>query len=108
VTDKTLHATDADFEAIVLQSDQPVLVDFWAPWCMPCKAIAPYLDQLAAEYDGRAKVVKVNIEDHPNIGRRYNARSIPMLLVFKDGQVQDTQIGVVSKQHLAQMIDKSL
>ena len=75
---------------------------------MPCKAIAPYLDQLAAEYDGRAKVVKVNIEDHPNIGRRYNARSIPMLLVFKNGQVQDTQIGVVSKQHLAQMIDKSL
>ncbi len=108
MTDKILHATDADFDAIVLQSDQPVLVDFWAPWCMPCKAISPFLEQLADEYDGRAKVVKVDIQDHPNIGRRFNARSIPMLLVFKNGQVQDTQIGLVGKQHLAQMLDKAL
>jgi thioredoxin 1 len=108
VTDKILHATDADFDALVLQSDQPVLVDFWAPWCTPCKAISPFLEQLADEYDGRAKVVKVDIQDHPSIGRRFNARSIPMLLVFKNGQVHDTQIGLVGKQHLAQMLDKAL
>jgi thioredoxin 1 len=108
VTDKILHATDTDFDTIVLQSDQPVLVDFWAPWCQPCKAISPFLEQLAEEYDGRAKIVKVDIEAHPNLGRRYNARSIPMLLTFKGGQVQGTQIGMVGKQHLAQMLEKAL
>jgi thioredoxin 1 len=108
VSDKVLHASDADFDALVLQSDQPVLVDFWAPWCAPCKMIAPILDDLAESYDGRAKVVKVDIQDHPNLGRRFNARSIPMLLVFKNGQVHDTQIGAVGRPRLAQMIDKAL
>jgi len=108
VNDKILHATDADFDALVLQSEQPVLVDFWAPWCAPCKMIAPVLDDLADAYEGRAKIVKVDIQDHPNLGRRFNARSIPMLLMFKDGQVQDTQIGLVGRPRLAQMIDKAL
>jgi thioredoxin 1 len=108
VTDKILHATDADFDAIVLQSDQPVLVDFWAPWCMPCKAISPLLEQLAEEYDGRAKIVKVDVEAHPAVGRRYGVRNIPLLLMFKSGQVQDTLIGSVGKSHLAQMLDKTL
>jgi thioredoxin 1 len=108
VSDKIAHATDADFDALVLQSDVPVLVDFWAPWCGPCKMIAPFLEQLADEYDGRARVVKVDVQDHPNLGRRFNARSIPMLLVFKNGQVHGTQIGAVGKPQLAQLIDKAL
>jgi thioredoxin 1 len=108
VSDKIIHATDADFDAHVIESDVPVLVDFWAPWCGPCKMIGPFLDQLADEYDGRAKVVKVDIEAHPNLGRRFNARSIPMLLTFKGGQVHGTQIGAVGKPQLAQLIDKAL
>lgn len=108
MSDKIAHATDADFDALVLQSDVPVLVDFWAPWCSPCKMIAPFLDQLADEYEGRAKVVKVDIEANPNLGRRFNARSIPMLLTFKNGQVHGTQIGAVGKPHLAKLIDKAL
>jgi thioredoxin 1 len=108
VSDKISHATDADFDALVLQSDVPVLVDFWAPWCAPCRMIAPSLDQLADEYDGRAKIVKVDIEAHPNLGRRFNARSIPMLLTFKNGQVHGTQIGAVGKPQLAQLIEKAL
>ncbi|MEQ1511999.1 MAG: thioredoxin [Lysobacteraceae bacterium] len=108
MSDKITHATDADFDALVLQSDVPVLVDFWAPWCGPCKMIAPFLDQLADEYAGRARIVKVNIEDEQKLGRRFNARSIPMLLVFKGGQVHGTQIGAVGKPHLAQLIDKAL
>ena len=108
MSDKIAHATDADFDALVLQSDVPVLVDFWAPWCSPCKMIAPFLDQLADEYEGRAKVVKVDIEANPNLGRRFNARSIPMLLTFKNGQVHGTQIGAGGKPQLAQLIDKAL
>lgn len=108
MSDKISHATDADFDTLVLQSDVPVLVDFWAPWCSPCRMIAPFLDQLADQYDGRARIVKVNIEDQPNLGRRFNARSIPMLLVFKGGQVHGTQIGAVGKPQLAQLIDKAL
>lgn len=108
MSDKIAHATDADFDALVLQSDVPVLVDFWAPWCAPCKMIAPFLDQLADDYDGRARIVKVDVEAQPNLGRRYNARSIPMLLTFKNGQVHGTQIGAVGKQQLAQLIEKAL
>jgi thioredoxin 1 len=108
VSDKISHATDADFVALVLQSDVPVLVDFWAPWCAPCRMIAPSLDQLADEYAGRARIVKVDIEAHPNLGRRFNARSIPMLLTFKNGQVHGTQIGAVGKPQLAQLIEKAL
>ena len=108
MSDKIIHATDDDFDAIVLESDVPVLVDFWAPWCGPCLTIAPFLSQLADEYEGRAKVVKVDVQDHPNLGRRFGARSIPMLLMFKDGQVHGNQIGAVGKAQLAQLVDKSL
>ncbi len=108
VSDKVIHATEADFDTHVLESDVPVLVDFWAPWCVPCKMIAPLLDQLADEYEGRAKIVKVDIQEHQKLGMRFNARSIPMLLTFKNGQVHGTQIGAVGKPQLAQLIDKAL
>jgi len=108
MSDKIIHATDADFDSVVLQSDQPVLVDFWAQWCGPCKMIAPALDELAQAYDGRAKIVKVDIDQNRNVAMKYHVRSIPMLLVFKDGQVQGTQIGAVGKPQLAQLIDKAL
>lgn len=108
MSDKVIHATDADFDAAVLESDQPVLVDFWAQWCGPCKAIAPALDQLAEEYDGRAKVVKIDIDQNRGTALKYHVRSIPMLLLFKGGQVQATQIGAVGKAQLGQMIEKAL
>ena len=108
MSDTVLHATDADFDSHVLQSDVPVLVDFWAPWCGPCKMIAPALDQLAGEYAGKAKVVKVDVDQNPATAMTFRVRSIPMLLVFKDGQIHGQQIGAVGKAQLAQLIDKAL
>lgn len=108
MSDKVIHATDANFDQTVLQSGEPVLVDFWAEWCGPCKMIAPALDDLADTYDGRAKVVKVNVDENRATAMKYHVRSIPMLLLFKDGQVQATQIGAVGKAQLAQMLDKAI
>ena len=108
MSDSVLHATDADFDSHVLQSDVPVLVDFWAPWCGPCKMIAPALDQRAGEYAGKAKVVKVDVDQNPATAMKFRVRSIPMLLVFKDGQIHGQQIGAVGKAQLAQLIDKAL
>ena len=108
MSDNVIHATDADFTQQVLESDVPVLVDFWAPWCGPCRMIAPALDQLATEYAGKAKVVKIDIDQNQATALKYHVRSIPMLLVFKNGQVQDTQVGAVGKPQLAQLIDRSL
>ena len=108
MSDKVKHVGDADFDAAVLQSSEPVLVDFWAEWCGPCKMIAPALDELAETYDGRARIVKVNVDHNRATAMKYHVRSIPMLLLFKNGQVQDTQIGAVGKAQLSQMIDKAL
>jgi len=108
VSDKVTHVGDADFDAAVLQSDTPVLVDFWAEWCGPCKMIAPVLDELAEAYDGKLKVVKLNVDENRGSAMKYHVRSIPMLLLFKDGQIQATQIGAVGKGQLTQMIDKGI
>jgi thioredoxin 1 len=108
VSDKVIHATDADFDAAVLQSSEPVLVDFWAPWCGPCKMIAPALDELAETYAGKAKIVKVDVDQNQATAIKYHVRSIPMLLVFKDGQVHGTQIGAVGKAQLGQLIERAL
>lgn len=96
------------FQCEVLESDVPVLVDFWAPWCGPCRMIAPMVDQVAINYAGRAKVVKVDIDQNQEIAMRYHVRAIPTLLLFKNGQVQGTQVGAVSMGALAQMIEKNL
>ena len=102
------HVSDDQFEAQVLKSAEPVLVDFWAEWCGPCKMIAPLLDDLATTYKGRLKVAKINIDHNQKTPRNYNVRGIPTLMIFKDGKVQATQIGAVSKTQLAQMIDKAI
>ena len=108
MSDKVTHVGDADFDAAVLQSSEPVLVDFWAEWCGPCKMISPVLDELAEAYDGKLKVKKVNVDENRATAIKYHVRSIPMLLLFKDGQVHATQIGAVGKGQLTQMIDKAL
>jgi len=108
VSEKVMHVGDADFETAVLQSSEPVLVDFWAEWCGPCKMIAPALDELADTYAGRVKIVKVNVDHNRATAMKFHVRSIPMLLMFKGGQVQATQIGAVGKAQLAQLIDKAL
>jgi len=100
--------TDADFEAQVLQSDLPVLVDFWAPWCGPCRMIAPALDALSAEYTGRVRVVKLDIDQNSNIALAYQVRSIPLLLVFKGGEVVARQVGAVGQAQLRQLIESAL
>ncbi|HRO64074.1 thioredoxin [Thermomonas sp.] len=102
------HATDADFQTHVLDADVPVLVDFWAPWCGPCRMIAPALEKIADNYAGKAKVVKVDVDQNQQTALKYHVRSIPMLLLFKGGAVQDTSIGLVPESKLTQMLDKAL
>jgi thioredoxin 1 len=108
VSEHIAHVTDDQFENQVLKSDTPVLVDVWAEWCGPCKMIAPILDDLAATYDGRLKVAKINIDHNQKTPRNYNVRGIPTLMIFRDGKVQATQIGAVSKTQLTQIIDKAI
>jgi thioredoxin 1 len=103
-----IHVNDVDFEKEVLKSDQPALVDFWAPWCGPCKAIGPVVEELAESYKGRVKMAKMNVDDNPRTSATYGVRSIPTLLLFKGGKVFDTLIGLVSKERLEEFIKKSL
>ncbi|MGC1275450.1 MAG: thioredoxin [Planctomycetaceae bacterium] len=101
-----LEFTDGNFSTEVLSSDQPVLVDFWAPWCGPCKMIAPTVEQIAGEYAGKVRVGKVNTDENPQIAASHNISSIPTLLLFKGGEVVDQTIGVTPKQQLTAMLDK--
>jgi thioredoxin 1 len=107
-SDRIFTITDATFAADVLQSPIPVLVDFWGEWCGPCKAIAPLLEQLAADYGGRLKIAKVELDKNQKTALAYNVRSAPTLLLFKDGKVQATQMGLVSRAQLTRVIDAVL
>lgn len=98
--------TDTSFEQEVLQSDKPVLVDFWAEWCGPCRMIGPIVDELAKEYDGKAKFTKVDVDSNPEISMKFNIRSIPTLLIFKGGKVVDQIIGAVPKSHLTKKLNE--
>ncbi len=99
------QVTDATFEQEVLKSDLPVLIDFWAPWCGPCRTIAPIVDELAQEYAGRLKVVKMNVDDNPATPGRYGVRGIPNLILFKAGEVKDQIVGAVPKAQLAKAVE---
>ena len=103
-----VHISDESFEEEVLQSERPVLIDYWAEWCGPCKMIAPVLDEIATEYSDRLKVVKLNIDDNPQTPPKYGIRGIPTLMVFKNWQVEATKVGAVSKAQLTAFLDDSL
>ena len=103
-----VHTSDARFDADVLKSDKPVLLDFWAEWCGPCKAIAPILDDLAKDYAGRVKIAKLNIDDNRQTPVKYGVRGIPTLILFKNGAPEAQQVGLVGKSKLAALLDQHL
>jgi len=107
-SEKIVNVTDATFEAEVLKSDKPTLIDFWASWCAPCKAIAPIVDELAVEYEGKVKVTKMNVDENPATPSKFGVRGIPTLILFKGGQVVEQKVGAVPKAQLADMLKKAL
>ena len=108
MSDSVLHVTDSDFNDVVLKAAGPVLVDYWAEWCGPCRMIAPVLDEIAKEYAGKLTVAKLNIDDNPNTPSHYGVRGIPTLMLFKNGEVEATKVGALTKSQLAAFIDSNI
>jgi thioredoxin 1 len=108
VSDQIVYTSDANFDNDVLKSSVPVLVDYWAEWCGPCKMIAPILDEIAGDYQGKLKIAKVNVDENQQVTQKYGIRSIPTLMIFKDGNVQAQKVGAMSKSQLAAFIETNL
>lgn len=108
MSDSIVHVTDSNFEDEVINTEGPVLVDYWADWCGPCKMIAPILDEVAQEYAGKLKIAKLNIDENPGTPPKYGIRGIPTLMLFKGGNVEATKVGAVSKSQLTAFIDSNL
>lgn len=108
MSNKTISTSDANFEAEVLKSEIPVLVDFWAEWCGPCKMITPILEEVSGDYAGKVKIVKLNIDENPTTPPQYGVRGIPTLMLFKNGEVDATQVGALSKSQLCTFLDSNL
>lgn len=103
-----LHVNDSNFKEVVLQSDKPVLVDFWAEWCGPCRMIAPFLEEISKEYEDRALVVKCDVDDSPGVAAKFGIRNIPTVMFFKDGEVVDKQVGAVPKANFVTKLEAIL
>lgn len=108
MSDSVLHVTDSNFDELVLKASVPVLVDYWAEWCGPCKMIAPVLDEIASEFSGKVTVAKLNIDDNPATPAHYGVRGIPTLMLFKDGDIEATKVGALTKSQLEQFINSNI
>lgn len=107
-TQHVRHITDSEFESAVLQSAVPVFIDFWAPWCGPCRVVGPIIDELAEQYAGKVSVVKINVDDNPAVAQQFMVSSIPTMMVFKNGQVVDRALGAMPKSELQGLIERNL
>ncbi len=108
MSEQITHVTDQSFEPEVLKSEVPVLVDYWAEWCGPCKAVAPVLDEVAREYSGKLKIAKLNVDENQEIPKKYGIRGIPTLMLFKNGNIEATKVGALSKSQLTAFLDSNI
>ncbi|MBI5903176.1 MAG: thioredoxin TrxA [Deltaproteobacteria bacterium] len=108
MSENIINVSDSNFDSIILKSDMPALVDFWASWCAPCKAIAPVVDEMATQYSGKVRVAKMNVDDNPATPGKYGVRGIPTLILFKNGKIVDQLVGAVPKSQIKELIDKAL